>query len=135
MGLEREGFHVQKGAAVGLAVVALVGVGAAPAWSDSASERGQTIYKQCAACHSLEEDVTLVGPTLHDLFGRKAASVDSFTYSDAFYGADFVWDDDHLAQWVHDPRAMIPGTKMQTPGIKDPMQIADLIAYLKEASR
>jgi cytochrome c len=130
---ERE-VPVQRQAAIGIAVLALLGVSAMPAWSDSAVERGQTIYKQCAVCHSLEADVTLVGPSLHHLFGRKAASIDSFTYSDAFYGADFVWDDDHFAKWVSDPRAMIPGTKMQTPGIKDPAQIADLIAYLKDAT-
>jgi cytochrome c len=126
---------VQRQAAIAIAVLALLGVSATRAWSDSAIERGQTIYAQCAVCHSLKADVTLAGPSLHDLFGRKAASIDSFTYSDAFYGADFVWDDDHLAKWVSDPRAMIPGTKMQTPGINDPTQIADLIAYLKDATR
>jgi cytochrome c len=123
------------GTAVVIAVVALVSVGTAHAWADDASDRGQKVYQQCAACHSLEEGVTLAGPSLHDLFGRKAASIDSFDYSDAFYGADFVWDEGHLAKWVADPRAMIPGTKMQTPGIKDSAQVADLIAYLKEATR
>jgi cytochrome c len=85
-------------------------------------------------CHSLEAGVTVVGPSLHDLFGRKAASIDSFTYSDAFYGADFAWDEDHLAKFVTNPGAMIPGTKMQIAGIKEPAQIADLIAYLKDAT-
>lgn len=121
--------------ALSLIASALLGVSAPPASADSATERGEAIYKQCAVCHSLKEGVTLAGPSLHDLLGRKAASLDSFPYSDAMYSADFVWDDDHLAKWVADPRAMIPGTKMQTPGIKDTAQIADLIAYLKEATR
>lgn len=120
--------------ALSIVASALLGVSALPAWSDSAAERGEAVYKQCAVCHSLKQGVTLAGPSLHELVGRKAASVDTFTYSDAMYSADFVWDDDHLAKWVADPRAMIPGTKMQTPGIKDPLQIADLIAYLKEAT-
>jgi cytochrome c len=126
---------VQSRAAVGIAALAFLGVSATRAWSDSAVERGQTIFKQCAVCHSVQADVTLVGPSLHELFGRKAAGIDSFTYSNAFYGADFAWDEDHLAKFVTDPRAMIPGTKMQTAGIKDPAQIADLIAYLKDATR
>ena len=125
---------MRREAVIYMTVLALAVVNATPAWSDDATARGETIYKQCAACHSLKADVTLVGPSLHDLFGRKAASIDSFTYSDAFYGADFVWDEDHLATFVTNPRGMIPGTKMQTVGIKDPAQIADLIAYLKEAT-
>lgn len=126
---------MRRATTLSIVALALIGVGATDTWADDAGDRGQKVYAQCAACHSLKEGVTLAGPSLHDLIGRKAASVDSFTYSDAMYSADFVWDDDHLAKWVTDPRAMIPGTKMQTPGIKDPAQIADLIAYLKEATQ
>ena len=120
---------------LGLIVLALLCVSTMPAWSDTAAERGQTVFAQCAVCHSLETDVTIVGPSLHGLFGRKAASIDSFTYSNAFYGADFVWDKVHLTKLVSDPAAMFPGTNMLTPGIKDPAQIADLIAYLEGATR
>ena len=124
-----------KAADIGMAVLALLVVGATPARSDTAMERGQTVFAQCVVCHSLEMDVTIVGPSLHGLFGRKAASIDSFTYSNAFYGADFIWDKAHLAKLLSDPGAMFPGTKMLTPGIKDPAQIADLIAYLEGATR
>jgi len=124
-----------KAAGLGIAVFALLLVGVAPARADSAVERGEALFAQCAVCHSLESDTTIVGPSLHGLFGRKAASIDSFTYSNAFYGADFVWDKEHLAKLLRDPAAMFPGTKMLTPGIPDPAQIADLIAYLEGATR
>ena len=124
-----------KAAGLGIAAFALLLLGVASARADSAVERGEALFAQCAVCHSLEADTTIVGPSLHGVFGRKAASIDSFSYSNAFYGADFVWDKEHLAKLLRDPAAMFPGTKMLTPGIQDPAQIADLIAYLEGATR
>lgn len=129
------GVPLGKAAAIGIAGLTLLNFGAAAVRADSAVERGEALFAQCAVCHSLESDTTIVGPSLHGVFGRKAASVDSFAYSNAFYGADFVWDKDHLAKLLRDPAAMFPGTKMLTPGIQDPAQIADLIAYLEGATR
>ncbi len=126
---------MRRGVAIGVAVLVLAGAITARAESAGAVARGRAVFSQCKACHSLKPGVTTVGPSLHGLFGRKAASLDSFEYSDAFYGADFVWDADHLAKWVANPGAMIPGTKMQFAGIKDPAQISDLIAFLRKATR
>ena len=33
--------------------------------------------------------------------------------------------------WLKDPRALVPGTKMSFPGIRDEADRRDLIAYLK----
>lgn len=124
-----------KAAAVGVAVLLLTSVLATPAGSQTAADRGRNLFKLCQACHSLKDGVTVVGPSLHGLFGRRAASIDSFSYSDALYGVDFVWGAEQLSKWLADPAGMIPGNKMLFPGIKDPGQIADLITFLKEATR
>lgn len=125
---------MRRGVAIGVAVLTLACAATAHAAGDDAVARGKAVFNQCKACHSLKPGVTTVGPDLHGLFGRKAASLDSFEYSDAFYGADFVWDADHLAKWVANPAAMIPGTKMQFAGIRNPAQISDLIAFLRKAT-
>ena len=126
---------MRRAAAVSVAVLLLTVAAWAPAWGESAVERGRVIFKQCQACHSLEDGVTVVGPSLHALFGRHAASLDGYEYSDALYGADFAWDAKRLATWLADPATLVPGNKMLFPGIKDARQIADLIAYLSEATR
>lgn len=121
--------------AISVAVLLLVNVLAARARAETAAERGRSLYKLCQACHSLKEGVTLVGPSLHGLFKRHAASLDSFEYSEALYGADFVWDPPRLSKWLANPAAMFPGNKMLFAGMKDPKQIDDLITFLKEATR
>lgn len=121
--------------AVGVAVLLLANVLATPARSETAIERGKNVFKLCQACHSLEADVTIVGPSLHGLFKRRVAADDSFSYSDALAGTDFVWDAERLSKWLADPARMIPGNKMLFPGIKDSGQISDLIIFLKEATR
>lgn len=118
-----------------VAVLLLANVLMTPAWAETSVDRGRNLYKLCQACHSLKADVTLVGPSLHGLFERRAAGVESFTYSDAFYGADFRWGPEQLAKWLANPARMIPGNKMIFAGMKDPRQIADLISFLKEATR
>jgi cytochrome c2 len=96
---------------------------------------GQTIFNRCKICHSLEAGKNMVGPSLHGLFGRKAGSVDNYTYSGAMKDSRVVWDDDTLAKYLRDPKAFIPGDKMAFPGIKDDNQIADLLAYLHQAAQ
>ena len=82
---------VRSVGAIALAVLLLANVLMTPARAETSVDRGRNLYKLCQACHSLKAGVTLVGPSLHGLFGRRAAGDESFTYSDAFYGADFAW--------------------------------------------
>jgi cytochrome c len=77
----------------------------------------------------------MVGPSLHGIFGRKAGTADSFTYSEAMKSSGIVWDDDTLTKYLGDPKAVVPGGKMAFPGIKDDKQIADLVAYLHQAAQ
>jgi cytochrome c len=99
------------------------------------SERGQRIFGACASCHSLEANRNMTGPSLAELWQRKAGGLSSFTrYSPALKSSDLVWDDQTLEAWLLDPAHFIPGNTMTFPGVKDAQQRADLLAFLKEAT-
>jgi len=107
---------------------------AAPAWADGDAEAGAKVFNKCKTCHENEKGVNRVGPTLKGVVGRKTASVEGFKYSDAMAkkGADGqVWDEPTLTNYLKDPKALVPGTKMAFPGLKDDAEIANVIAYLK----
>ena len=97
---------------------------------------GERMYRVCAACHSLEPDRNMTGPSLADLWGRKSGGLPSFPrYSPALKSAGIIWNDDTLTEWIKDPQHFIPGNTMTFAGIKEPRQRADLLAYLKDASK
>ena len=96
---------------------------------------GEVIFKQCAACHSLDPDTNKTGPSLAGLFGRKAGTVEDFNYSDANKNSGIVWDEANLRKYLPNPQALVPGTKMAFMGLKDPQQVEDVITYLKEATK
>lgn len=96
---------------------------------------GKVVFIQCAACHSLEPDENKQGPSLAGIFGRKAGTVEDFNYSDANKNSGIVWDEATLRKYLPDPQIVVRGTKMAFPGLKDPKQVEDVIAYLKEATK
>ena len=97
--------------------------------------RGAQLYRACAACHSLQPDRNMTGPSLHGLWGRRAGGLASFNrYSPALKTADLSWDARTLEPWLQDPAHFIPGNRMTFAGIKDARARADLIAYLEQAS-
>ena len=114
--------------------VLLTGV-AEPALAQDA-ERGQQIFNQaCTACHSLEPDKNMTGPSLSGLWGRKAGSLQSYDrYSTALQSADIEWADDTLDLWLTGPEAFIAGNYMGFPGIAEDDMRADLIAFLRDAT-
>jgi cytochrome c len=102
--------------------------------SDSAS--GERMYRACAACHSLEPDRNMTGPTLAEVWNRKSGSLPSFPrYSPALRSAGIIWNDDTLDEWIKDPQHFIPGNTMTFPGIRNAQQRADLLAFLKDATQ
>ncbi len=109
--------------------------GAAAGQESADPRRGGEIYRACIACHSLQPDVHLTGPSLAGLYGRRAGTAAGFDrYSPGLKSADFKWDEDTLNAWLADPRAMIPDTYMGFPGIADDQARADLIAFLAIAT-
>lgn len=98
--------------------------------------RGQRVFGACAACHSLQPGQNMTGPSLADLWSRKAGSVASFSrYSSALKSADIEWNDKTLNEWIKDPQHLVPGNEMTFAGIKDDQQRADLLSFLKEATK
>lgn len=98
--------------------------------------RGERMYRACVACHSLEPNRNMTGPSLADTWNRKSGSLASFPrYSPALKSAGIIWSDDTLDEWIKDPQHFIPGNTMTFPGMKDARQRADLLAFLKDATR
>ena len=105
---------------------------AAPAQAQDAAA-GERVFNQCRACHQIGENAKNgVGPMLNGLFGRKSGTIPNYSYSTANRESGITWDDKVFAEYIRDPKAKIPGTKMVYPGLKNDTQIADLTAYLKQ---
>jgi cytochrome c len=116
-----------------LATIALL----SPARAQSGdAARGQQDFRVCAPCHSLEADRNMTGPSLAGLWGRKAGSLPSFDrYSEALKASGIIWDDRSLDGWLTDPDRMVPDNEMPFNGIKDTRVRADLLAFLKDATK
>ena len=81
---------------------------------------------RCSACHNLSFNIA--GPTLCGILGRRAGSAPGYAYSPALRQTD-ITSADSLDQWLSDPRAFIPGTKMSVRVI-DLSVRRDIIAFL-----
>jgi cytochrome c len=117
-----------------LAGAAVMSIAQAASPGDPA--RGEKIYDRCLACHAIDRDRT--GPRHAGLFGRKAGGVEGYNYSAAMKKAGangLVWNDDTLDKFLKSPTTFVPGTKMGYAGVKDDQERADLIAYLKKATK
>jgi cytochrome c len=98
--------------------------------------RGERMYRACVACHSLDPNRNMTGPSLAEIWNRKSGSLASFPrYSPALKSAGIVWNDDTLDEWIKDPQHFIPGNPMTFQGVKDARQRADLLAFLKDATQ
>jgi cytochrome c len=96
-------------------------------------EKGAVVFKKCAICHKIGPGATnLVGPELNGLNGRHSGSVAGFNYSDANKNSGIAWGEATFKEYIKDPKAKIPGTKMVFVGIKNDQEINDLWAYLKQ---
>src|SRR4029450_4577309 len=94
---------------------------------------GEKTFLQCRACHQVGDAAkNMVGPVLNGLFGRKAGMVEGYTYSPANKNSGITWDEATFREYIKDPKAKIPGTKMVYAGLKEEKRIDDLIAYLHQ---
>ncbi|HEX7875224.1 MAG TPA: cytochrome c family protein [Sphingobium sp.] len=97
--------------------------------------KGKAVFARCAACHSLEAGQRRIGPSLNGLFGRTSGTSASFAYSPAMKSAKIRWDAKSLDAFLAKPSTKAPGNKMVFPGLANPADRANLIAYLASATK
>ena len=96
-------------------------------------EKGANSFKKCLICHSIGPGAkNKIGPELNGLDGHKSGTVAGFNYSDANKNSGIVWNEANFKEYIKDPRAKVPGTKMIFAGIKNEQEVNDLWAYLKQ---
>ena len=94
---------------------------------------GEQSFRKCGPCHSVGADArNKIGPVLNGLEGRKSGTVAEYSYSEANKKAEIVWSDASFKDYIQNPMAKVPGTKMAFAGIKNEKEIGDLWAYLKQ---
>ncbi len=94
---------------------------------------GEKAFAICKACHQLGETAkNSVGPVLNGVIGRKAGTFAGYNYSDANKNSGLTWDEATFREYIKDPKAKVPGTKMAYAGMKDEQKVSDLLAYLKQ---
>ena len=94
---------------------------------------GEASFRKCAPCHSIGPDAAnKVGPLLNGLNGRQSGTVAEFNYSDANKASGITWSEAVFKEYIKDPRAKVPGTKMVFAGIKSEKEVGDLWAYVSQ---
>ena len=117
----------------GLIFVALLVVTGAGEVRAQDAAAGAKIFTACKACHQIGENAkNAVGPELNGLIGRKAGSVSGYSYSTANKDSGITWDEPTFREYIKDPKAKLPGTKMAYAGLKDEQKVNDLVAFLKQ---
>ncbi len=106
-------------------------------WAGSAVAQdvtaGATSYKKCATCHDVGPTAkNKVGPALNGLDGRKSGTVAAYNYSEANKNSGITWNEAVFLEYIKDPKAKIPNTKMVFAGIKTEAEAKNLWAYLKQ---
>jgi cytochrome c len=116
---------------VSIAIVALASSAGAAVAGDIAA--GETSFKKCMPCHSIGENAkNMIGPIQNGLKGRKAGTVPGYDYSGANKNSGIVWDEGTFKEYIRNPIAKIPGTKMAFPGIRNEKEVEDLWSFLEQ---
>jgi cytochrome c len=116
-----------------LTVVGIVVLGA---WTSAVFAQdiaaGEASFRKCQVCHDVGEEARVkLGPPLNGLDGRKAGTGE-FNYSEGLKNSGLTWSEASFREYIKDPRAKFPDTRMMFVGIKDDAEIGELWAYLKQ---
>ena len=115
-----------------LAALAILGAGAGAASAQDAAA-GEKVFAKCKACHQIGEGAkNAVGPVLNGIIGRKTGSIEGYSYSDANKDSGLTWDDATFKEYIRNPKAKIPGTKMVFAGLQKDEDVDNILAFLKQ---
>jgi cytochrome c len=96
---------------------------------------GETSFRKCQPCHDVGENArNKLGPPLNGLDGAKAGAAADYNYNEGLKSSGITWNEGTFREFIKDPRAKIPDSKMFFVGIKDDKELGDLWAYLKQFS-
>ncbi|MGF7162943.1 cytochrome c [Rhodoligotrophos appendicifer] len=127
-----------------LAAAFLAGASVPAAALDGNADAGKKVFAKCQVCHTIGDTKRTIGPNLNDVIGRTAGTQAEFLakgaggYSKAMIAAGKagqVWTPEEIAIYVADPKKKIPGNKMIFPGLKNPQDAADVVAYVATFSK
>ena len=96
---------------------------------------GKKVFRKCKACHQTKEGRHGVGPSLHAVIGATAGQSDGFKFSSSLRDSGITWTAASLTEFLADPKGIIPGNRMQFPGLKKDEDIANVIAYLQDKTK
>ena len=115
------------------ALIVLASSAIVPAALAQDAAAGKNSFNKCMACHSIGEDAkNKVGPELNGLDGRKSGTAPDYNYSDANKNSGITWNEANFKEYIKDPKAKVPGTKMFFAGIKNEKEVNDLWAYVSQ---
>ena len=104
---------------------------AGPAYAAGDAAAGEKVYAKCKICHQIGEGAkNAVGPQLNGIAGRKSGTVEGYSYTDANKNSGLTWDEATYKEYIKNPKAKIPGTKMVFAGLTSEDDINNLWAYL-----
>ena len=113
-------------------IVASAAVLSGPARAAGDPEEGKKLFNSiCTLCHTNIEHKAKVGPSLYGVVNRHSSMEPGYSYSDANKNSGITWTPDVLEAFLTAPQMVVPGTKMNYLGQKDPQKRADIIAYLQ----
>ena len=120
--------------AIGFAAALGLAIAAAPAYAGAGDPAaGEVVFKKCAVCHSIGEGAkNKIGPILNGLEGRHSGSVEGYNYSDANKNSGITWDEATFKEYITNPKAKIPGTKMIFAGLPNEKDRDDVWAYITQ---
>jgi len=114
-------------------LIVIASAAASPAALAQDVAAGKTSFNKCMACHAVGEGArNKVGPVLNGLSGRKSGTVEGYSYTEANKNSGITWDEASFKDYIKDPKAKIPGTKMVFAGIKNEQEAGDLWAFLAQ---
>ena len=115
------------------ALVVIASIASASATRAQDADAGKASFNKCLACHAIGEGAkNKVGPLLNGLDGRKSGTVEGYSYSEANKNSGITWNKEVFLEYIRDPKAKIPGTKMAFAGIKNEKEANALWDYVSQ---